>query len=223
MFPMEWNENDWTSEQQKDKIKYISSLIPTRENQKKKINCRVRLRLLPTAHLENGTNGVIDASAKTLTDSTKDLNEDKYKGYNLAVIFTSGTGMVIDAGAKTGTKAGAGWTVDQWIGYYLKYDGYTYYIKSNTATVLTLSDPYSTLVSATIAYSIEKYFEIEKHSETVYTLIDDDSELVSGTYDYYVDFALTRVMDSKFRYTQPKFKFTEEEWKTAYSLLLEQI
>jgi hypothetical protein len=222
-FPLEWDENHYSTEQQKDKIRYISMLIPTRENGKTKSDCQLRLRLVPTVHLEDGTSATVDATNKTLTDSTKDWTENKYKGFNVGVIFASGSGMVIDAGAKTGTKAGAGWTVDQWIGYYLKYNGYTYYIKSNTATVLTLSDPYSTLVSATIAYSIEKYFEIEEHNETIFTLLDNDSELVDGTYDYYVDFAQVRTMDSKFGAVQPKFAYSREEWKTGYSLLLEQI
>jgi len=166
---------------------------------------------------------VIDASAKTLTDTAITKTEDKYKGYNVGLIFTSGSGMVIDSGAKTGTKTGAGWTVNEHTGRYLKYNGYTYYIKSNTDEVLSLSDPYSTLVSNTIDYSIEKYFEIESHDDSVvFSLLDDDLELIDGTYDYYIDFAKVRVADSRFEPRQPLFAWSRKEWMTGYKLLLEQ-
>jgi len=54
-------------------------------------------------------------------------------------------------------------------------------------------------------------------------LYDDDSELTDGTYDYYVDFIMSRIMDSAFAYRQPAYDYEREEWKTAYQLLLEQI
>jgi len=220
--PMIWDENSYTTEEQWKKIKYLASLIPTRENEKTKIECRLRAKLRPTTFMESGTGGIVDTAAKTLTDASKNLIENDLKGFNLGVKFETGSGMVINAVAKTATKVGAGWDVDEKVGYYLKYNGYSYYVKSNTAEVLSLSDPYSTLVSATIDYSIEKYFEIKKNGETVFYLYDDDEELVSGNYDYYVDFVLSRVMDSAFGYIEPAYSDIPE-WKTAYQLILEQI
>jgi len=220
--PIKWADNRYTTETQRKKIQYLSSLIPTRENGKTKSECLIRVHLLPTTLIDTGTSATIDATAKTLTDSTKSLVENEMKGFNIAVKFDSGSNMVINATAKTGYVSGESWTVNEWTGYFLKYNGYTYYILSNTADTLTLSDPHSTLVSATITWSIEKYFEIEKNTDTVYTVIDNDSELVSGTYDYYVDFIICRVSNSKFQYSQPIYNYEKEHWKTGYSLMLEQ-
>ena len=71
-------------------------------------------------------------------------------------------------------------TINEWVGYYLHYNGYYYYIKSNTFTTLVLSDPLDTLESSmNKRYFIVKYFKIESNTSTVLTLTDNLSELIN--------------------------------------------
>jgi hypothetical protein len=223
LFPLIWSENHASSEQQLNKIKYFNSLRPSRELGKTKETTRIRFKRLPITFLATG-NGTIDATGLTLTDSSGTYDEDSLKGYWVALKFDSQTNYSISASGKTATSSGAGWTVNQWTGYFLKYNGYTYYIKSNTSDTLTLSDPYSTLVNASSqSLSIEKYFEIKTNNDTIFTLYDDDSELVDGSYDYYIDFAITRAVVQDFVSTQVIYNPTKPEWNTGYSLVLEQV
>jgi hypothetical protein len=219
IFPLIWADNQYSTDQQRKKIKYFNTLRPSRELGKTKKTTRIRFKRLPITFLASGIGGVL--SSLILTDTNQSLVEDEVKGYNIALKFDSQTNYSINATAKTATSSGAGWTIDQWIGYYFKYNGYSYYIVSNTSTVLTLSDAYSTLVDASNqSLSIEKYFEIKTNDEKNITLLDPDSELVDGTYDYYVDFAMTRSVVQEFNSTQPLYN--PSGVSTGYSLTLEQ-
>jgi hypothetical protein len=221
IFPLLWAENQYSTETQRKKVKYFNSLRPSRELGKNKNNTRIRFKRLPVTFIQTGTSATL--SGTTLTDTAKTLVEDEVKGYYVGLKFATRTNFSINVSAKTATSTGAGWTVNQWVGYFFKYNGYTYYIKSNTATILTLSDPYNTLVTASgETLSIEKYFEIKtNNTDTDFTLLDPNSELIDGTYDYYIDFAMTRAKVQDFNSTQPLYN--PNGVKTGYSLTLETI
>jgi hypothetical protein len=224
IFPLIWSEDHASSVQQLNKIKYFNSLRPSRELGKNKQTTRLRFKRLPVTFIASGTNATVNASGLILTDSSGTYDEDELKGYYVGIKFDSQINFSISASGKTATSSGAGWTVNEWFGYFLKYNGYTYYIKSNTSDTLTLSDPYSTLVDASSqTLSIEKYFEIKTNTGTVLTLYDDDSELVDGTYDYYIDFAITRPVVQDFVATQIGYNPAKPEWNTGYSLILQQV
>jgi hypothetical protein len=223
-FPLIWSENHATSVQQNNKIKYFNSLRQSRELGKTKDSTRLRFKRLPVSFLASGSNGIISASGKTMTDSAGTYDEDELKGYWLAIKLDTRVNFVISASGKTATSSGAGWTVNEHEGRFLKYNGLSYYIKSNTSEVLSLSDPYSTLVDASAqTLSIELYFEIKTNTGTVFTLYDEDSELIDGTYDYYVDFAITRSVVQDFITAQAAYNPDIPEWNTGYSLNLQQI
>jgi hypothetical protein len=106
-----------------------------------------------------------------------------------------------------------------------------YYIKSNTASVLTLSDPLGNLSDrSNIDWTIEKYFTIEKHAyngtNTVFTLKDDDTELPSNeakSYTANIRRIVCKVINRNFKYRQPRYYYEKETWKTGYNLELEQV
>jgi len=149
--------------------------------------------------------------------TTGDLKTDE-------LYFIEGDSMLIDATHKTAMVASVAWTVDEWIGYALPLNGYYYYITDNDANQLTLSDPDGTLVSGTqTTWSIEKYFKITKNTGTVLTVDDDDSELVAGSYDWVIRFIECHILSPNMKYSQPRYYFQKEEWKTGYNIMLEEI
>ncbi len=225
IFPFEWDTNTISSETQTDILEYFSTLFSTNENELTKDQSVFRIHLIPETFLRTALNATVNASALTLTDTTLTVKENKYKGYRIGIKFISGTGSVISASAATLTDSGASWTVDEWIGYFIYYKKEFYTILSNTATVLTLSDPLSTLTdSASFDYSIDKYFEIASHEDTIFILKDPDSELIDGTYDYYIDFIEMKVTNNKFQPKPPGFNLTSR-WshaRTGYKLTFQQ-
>jgi hypothetical protein len=223
VFPMQWADDDLQSEEQINMIAHLSMLVESEENQLTEDQVKVKMHLLPSQKLHEGTAATVDATAKTITEAGQSWEPNKYKGYEVGLIFTSGSGMVIDSVAKTGTKAGAGWTVNEWAGYKLYYNFDYYTILSNTATVLTLSDELETLVSATIDYSIEKYFKISRNTSNVLYLIDADSELVTGSYDYYIDSIIVRSTANQFQAKQDGFIYQDFHSKTGYSYPVEEV
>jgi hypothetical protein len=221
-FIFKWPATQYTTEELKDKVEYFNTLVKSRVNNFTDEDVKLRIQFLPDQKLETGTSGVVSATGKSLTDQTQQWTENKWKGFWVGLEFTSGTDMVMDATAKTGTKDGAGWTTNQWTGYYLPLNGYWYYIKSNTATVLTLSDLEETLEDETVAYSIEKYFRVNSNTSTVLYLDDADGELVAGSYDYYIDFIECVIQKPEMKYTQTRYYYQQETWKNNFQLMFEE-
>jgi hypothetical protein len=216
VFPFIWANNSATNEEQLYKIRYISSLIPTRENELTEDQCYMLFHPLPTGYIKSSSGTI---SGTTLTDSTTTMNEDQFKGFHLGIKFLEVSSAVIDATAKTATKTGA-FTGTDYTGYFIYINTNYYYIASNTDNALTLNDPDSTLQDETIDIDIEKYFKIVSNGTTTYTLKDDDSELVDGVYSYYIDFAECVVDKPGFQASQRVLNYDKERTKSGYSLSL---
>lgn len=225
VLPMIWANFSYTTEIQWKTIDYLNTLIPTRENGLSKEQAKFRAHFAPTSFIFTGTSSTVSASGKTLTDLTQSWVRNELKGFHVGIKFASGTGTgTISAAGKTLTVSPSpSWTIDEWIGHYIYNNNNYYYIQSNTASVLTLSDPDGTLTDqASIDWSIEKYFKIKSNIATVLTLEDDNSELTDGTFDWYIDFIVCRLQKSEFKFTQNRFSFTRQHSKTGYELIFEE-
>lgn len=223
--PLVWAGNSATSESQRLTLRHFSEREISKELEYTEAECEFLVSLLPIKYYGQGVNATIDATAKTLTDNVQSwVKYNAKKGFFCTVIFESQLAGNIDAAAKTVTKVGAGWVVDEWEGYYFPYDGYYWYIKSNTATILTLSDPNGDLIdNANFDFNITKQFKILKSSKTVLTLRDDDSELIDGNYDFYIDYIKSNVIASDFGAKQAVYDFEKNKTKSGYSLTYEEI
>jgi len=116
------------------------------------------------------------------------------------------------------------WTVDEHVGRYWHKNNNWYYIKSNTADVLTLSDPEDTLSNeSNIDWNIEKYFKVSESYQDVITVEDDDNELISGTYDYYIGFVEVVIQRPYVKVNQPRYYFQQETWKTGQIISFEEV
>jgi len=223
IFVFKYHSRQLMSEELRKKAEYfVTSLIKTLENGiTDNEEVKFRLNFLPSQHLITGSTTSVDTTEKTIDNSAADYVENEWKGFFLAVKYEEDTNLVVNATLKTATKAGAGWTVDEWEGYYLPYLGYRYYIKSNTATVLTLSDPDGTLISDTIAnYSIEQYFKILSNTSTQFRIDDPNNEMLDNTGDnYYIDFIECIIQKPTFLYKQARYFWQQETWKTGFQLI----
>jgi hypothetical protein len=223
-FDLSWPTGQYTDDTDRLKVEFFNSLYQRADKSRSDDGVIVRFNPLPTQQIDSGTGAITDQTGKTITDSAKSLVEDELRGYHAGVKFDNNTGNGNLNIAKTLTVAGAGWTIDEWIGYSFPYNGYYYFIVSNTSTVLTLSDPNDTIATvSSIDWSIEKYFKILENDDTILTLEDDDSELIDGTYDWVVRFIECHVLSPDMRYGQPRFFFQKNEWKTGFKMYLEEI
>jgi len=215
-----------SSEELRNKIEAFTMMMKNRMNSIEDDSKTIfRLHLKKDTFFETGT-GTIDATAKTIVDATKSFDEFQWQGFHVGVKYDSGTGTgTISASGKTLTVSPSPvWAVDEWEGYYIYVDGYYYIILSNTANVLTVSDPLGTLADASnIDWAIEKYFKITVCDGDTLTVNDPDGELPDGSYDYYIDFIECRLQRSGFGYSQPTFVIDREHSKTGYSIRLEEI
>jgi hypothetical protein len=223
VFPFQYSDDDEQTEEQKNTLEYLAlGLIPG-VDELTEDDCEILLHILPNQKLFTGTSGMISATAKTIDDAAQEWQRNQFKGYWVGVKFTSGVDLVIDSAAKTATKAGAGWTVNEWTGYYFYHNYYYYRILSNTATVLTLSDPDDTLINETAStYAIEKYFKILQNSKNQLLLEDKDDELVTGSYDYYIDFIKVQSINKNFTPIQDGFYYQKEFSKTGFPIAFEE-
>jgi len=225
IFKFNYSQGVISSETLRQKLEYFITLIKTRENELVDGQTIFRLHFKPDNYLLSGLAGVVDATAKTLTEA-QTLIEDQFKGFHIGITYTSGAATgTITAGTRTLNVAPSPvWTVDEWIGYYFHYNGYYYYILDNDADDLILSDPEGTLSDvANINWNIEKYFKIEKHTDDgVFTLNDDDAELVAGTYSWYIDFIECKVKSTQFAYSQQTFNYDNEYSKGNYVIMWEE-
>ena len=225
VFPLNWGGEQLSSKELRLTIALFSKLIQTRKNQYTKEQIRIRYHLRPDTFLATGTSATVDATLKTILDSSKSWIQDQWEGYYVGVKFTKGTGDGdISASGKILTVTGAGWTVDEWEGYYIYTGGYYYIIVSNTSDALTLGDPDGTLTNeSSIDWAIEKYFEIKFNTDDTLTVYDENDELVAGSLDYYIDFIIVKVNQKSFSPVAAGiYDFENEELKTGYNLLLEQ-
>lgn len=214
-----------SNEALRQKFEYFSTLIQKRENTIVDEQTKFRIHFQPTSFLLTGT-GTVDSSGLTLTDTTKSMIENQFKGFYVGIKYASGvaTGTITAATKILQVAPDPTWTNDEWIGYYFYYNGYYYYILDNDSDELTLSDPNDTLANAAnIDWSIEKYFKINENSETVLTVSDNDSELPSGSYDYYIDFIECKINKLEFGYSQPRFFYTREHSKTGFNVSFEEV
>jgi hypothetical protein len=228
ILPFQWASDSMTVDVQRKKIRYFSSLIPTRENGRTDSQCEFRIKLAPTTYNGTGTSATISSTAKTITDTVADLVENEKKGWHVSIKFDSGsgTGGVTASTKKIQVSPSPTWTIDGWIGYYCYYNGYYYYITDNDADELTLSDPNETLSDASnVTWARTKSFKIASNTNTVLTLIDDDSELVSGTYDYFIDYVLCKLMSAGHSYTQKVYSYDEasNNKKSGYSMVWQEV
>jgi len=227
VLPMIWNDDTYMSEDQYDILEYISTLIKTEENGISREETKIRASLLPDTYIQAGSSAVIDATNKTITDSSKEWRFNKFKGWWVNILYGLGDNTgTIDADAKTLQVSGASWDTDEWIGYYFYHPTqyHFYYIKSNTSDTLTLSDSNGDLVDAiNIDWQIIRSFRIASNTKTVLNLEDPDSELVAGINNYIIDFMETKIQDSVFMGKQYfDYDFDRKIDMTGIALILEE-
>lgn len=221
--PLVWAGNSAMSEVQRKKIRYFSTHVPSVQNERTEAECEFRIHVLPVNKYGTGI-ADIDATAKTLTDSDENWVENEKKGWYVTIVFKSETGGYVKSATKAMMKSGAGWNVNQWIGYYLHYNGYYYYIKSNSHNTLILSDPLDTLEdSNNKTYFIVKYFKIETNDETILTLTDNQSELITGEYGYYINFVKCKIQKPGGKYIQKTYDYGKEYSKTGIAITFEEV
>ena len=224
-FNFKWTNNQYSDETDRKKIQYLNGLLKRRAVETLDSETIIRLTFLNTQNLANGT-GTIDNTAKTITDNSADFVEEEWRGFFIGVKYLSGTATgTISASANTLAVSGSpGWTTNQWAGYYFRYGKYWYYILSNTANTLTLSDPEDTLINASnISWTIEKYFKCSDCYQKVITVIDTADELPLGSYAYYIGFIEVRVAKPGMSYTQARYFFQQENWKTGYDIEFQEL
>ena len=223
-FNLKWSVGQYSDEIDRLKVEFFNSLYQRADKIRVDELVTVRFNPLPSQQIDSGTGATVSATGKTITDTAKTLIEDELKGYHVGIRFDSDTGngeLNVD---KTLTVAGAGWTVDEWIGFTFPHNGQYYFILSNTATVLTLSDPDDTIATeAAINWSIEKYFKILENTATILTVEDDDGNLTAGTFDWIVRFIECHILSPNMKYSQPRYFFQKETWKTGHNMYLEEI
>jgi hypothetical protein len=228
IFPMRFS--NYTTKSQRDKIAYLNSFYPTRENELTRDETIIRYHLLPKDYLIAST-GTLNHSSYwdetdytvKIEDTTKSWTENEWRDWSVGVKFKKVLSATIDASAKTITKSGA-FTGEDWTEYYVYIDNNYYIIASNTNDALTVIDTLGTLKSETADVSVEKYFEILSNG-TDYIYIEDlENELLSldGSYDYYIDFMNTVVNVDLQQYRQNRFSWNEERTKSNYSLTVEK-
>lgn len=96
----------------------------------------------------------------TISDATDFLNRPRPSGAGVASSAASVTGTATAGAATTLTDSGAAWTTNAFIGYVLTITGGTgngqrRWIKSNTATVQTIDQAWTTTPDATSTYSVD--------------------------------------------------------------------
>lgn len=224
----------WTSQQvstanQRKIIEYLAGLVQTRKNGLIENETKIRVHFLKSQKLESGTSGVISESQKTITDTSKAWIENEFKGFSVNTIFESGDNtMNINKDTKICTVSGKSWTVNAWTGYwlslYISNYQYYFYILSNTADTLTISDTYN-YISETqtgIDWKIVKHFKIESNTEDILYLNDDDAELDDTITNYEIDFIICRNATAEIHHKQARFYYQQETWKTGQKLILEE-
>jgi len=218
-FPMDFSRIAG-DEAQRQMIQHFSEREPSPELDYTQEECKFRISKRQTTYYGRGNDVTIDATAKTLTHAGASYGINSRKGYFCAVIFHDGVSASISASAKTVTDSTKHWNTDEFTGYFFPYNGYYYYILSNTATVLTLSDPNGTLIdNVNFDYDIVKNFKIIKNTPTVLTLRDDDDELIDGTwFNYYIDFSEMRSIGNDFGFNQDLYNDEDEDTKMDYSI-----
>jgi len=231
IFVFKYGKRQSSNEIDRKKSRYLSTLIKTRTNELPDDRVIMRISFLPSQNLENGTGATIDPTLKSITDSALNLVENEWKGFWAGLIFESDTGNgTIDATAKTLTVSPSPSFIvnefepDGLKRFYFHHNGYWYTVLSNTADVLTLSDPEDRLTNqSNIDWNIEKYFKITSCFENEIFLADPNSELISGSFDYYIGFIEVVMARPGFSFIQTRYFFQQETWKTGYQLIFQEV
>lgn len=223
-FTFQYPSGQYSDTSDRKMLEYLSSLVRTRENTLTQSRMIMRLHFAPASFIVAATNITsVDVTLKKITDPTSTWKPNEHRGFYASVQFAYGTGAIVSASAKTATVSGASWATNQWAGYYYYLGGYYYYIKSNNATVLTLSDKYATLEDGTYAYNIEKYFKITENGTNYLIVRDDDDELTAAAVRYYIDFICVKAVKPAFSWKQSMFDFTREANKNGYEVTFEEV
>jgi len=226
VFVFDFPSGGYFSQETRETMEFLASLVPTRENNYVDERCKIRFSPLPSAGIDSGSSSTIDATEKTFTNSGDPWYRNALKGYHIAQIFESGSesGTVTASTKKIAVSPSPTWTDDEWIGYYCYFQNNFWYITANDADELTLSDPDGLLSNESdIDWSIEKYFKIEKNDSTSLTVTDDDSELISGSYDYIIRFIECFISKFDFNYSQKRYYWEQETWKNGFRLEIEEL
>jgi len=91
-FDLNYDSMQYMDETDRKKFFYFLTLIQTRENGLSEEETILRAHFLPYQYEDTGTSGVVSATAKTITDTTKAWVEDEQKGFNCNVKFDEGDG-----------------------------------------------------------------------------------------------------------------------------------
>lgn len=219
-FIFQYAPNQYSAEADRKKLEYLATILQSIANGHTEDESIVRFSPLPEQGLYSGTGTV---SGKTIIDGSAIWNENEHKGYSIGIKFLSGTNIITTLTGGVATKTGAFTGVD-YTGYYLYINSRFYWIKSNDANNLYLSDPDSTLNDETVAvWSVEKYFKVEKNTSNTLYLGDDNNELIEDSYDYIIRFIECKILNGNFTYIQPRYYWQKETWKTGYQILLEEV
>jgi hypothetical protein len=227
-YKFKYGNNSASSEILKAKLEYFSTLITAGDNSEIVESMTKFLLTFVTSESLLSSSGTTYPNVqdtknetKVLADATLDLTENLYKGFWVDVIFNTDT-FIIDKLTKTMTVTGGAYTVDALKGFTIFYNGYPYYIKSNTADVFTISDPEETLVDSTEILNITKSFRILVNSKNAFILSDINDELPDGTYSYKINYIETVIQKPGLTANQRQFQYTQKVSITGYSLTMEE-
>lgn len=194
-------------------LEYIASLIQTDENDLQSNQGLIRLHLRPREYVYPGTEfdvcdttiehgtaetGTIDADDATIYTAGGTFVPNEHKGYHASLRWYESLIGVVNAAAETVAVAGAGWVVNEWAGYWIRQGIYYFYILSNTANTLTVSDPFGRLVdvAANFHFYIESYHKVLRNDDMYHYLDDSEGQLLDGDYDWFIDFLVCRLARS---------------------------
>jgi hypothetical protein len=209
-FSIRFAETSAMAERDRKMIEYFTTLVQTDENDLRSNEALVRIHFRPREYVYPGTatnpcappvHGAaaacqVDATDAWLYHAGGGYVTNEFKGYHATIRWTDEiTNGVVDAAAATITSAGAGWIVDEWMGYWVRQGQYYFYILSNTATVLTVSDPFGNLVdvAANFAFYIQSSHKVVRNDANYLYLDDAEGLLRDGNFNFFVDFILCRI------------------------------
>lgn len=85
-FPFVWDVTNVTTKEQRLKIKHFQNRIPSEKNNLTESECEFRVHLVPTTLFGTGE-GVVDATAKTITNNSANYVEDEKKGWHVGLKY----------------------------------------------------------------------------------------------------------------------------------------
>lgn len=179
-------------------------------------NNTIRFFYLYNQFLNSGSGTILN---NKITDNTKDWVFNEFKGFYTSFELESLSGNI---SSNTITDSSKSWTTNEWIGYYVRYNNTYYTIISNTATVLTISDPNSSIPAVTgITLSIFDYAKITSNDKT--NLYFENNINIKANGNYKIDFFEGIITNNDIKYSQARYYYQKETWKTGYKITIEEI